>query len=348
MNVVILGQFKNTRLLYKSLDAFNSIKKKINQVILVAWEHEVEAFPQIKKKILEHNVTLVSRPQPKFNNGSIFYQMKAFELGLDSIEDKTKPVFKTRTDLFICAESLLKIIEIDRTIHKKSKLKEKIWIPWFEITKPYYIADECFYSSYEDARKLFNYDISFDKDYDLDAGKSHIRRFIHLDDINQNAVKECLNLFGKSGHGTIKRQKMLDFNLNFLCYAKCMVHYYEFIKTNFRVGIDMTNYIEFRDFSNPKYELIGDVNYDFNSKFSYDYINGTLMSYDESYLNDYLEYFNNLLSRSSDTKREAESLDEKIYIDIREEILRHSFLDKLKTSYFQLHRYLNKFKGYSK
>lgn len=345
INVVIVGQFKNKSLLWRSIKVYTSADYVI-EVVLVVWQKEAELNRKLIGKIEENGVTVVVTPEPKKVHKNIFYQMHAFQFGLKSLKDKSLSVFKTRTDVYIADEYLFKIIHLDRkTSLANSRLKEKIWVPWFEITKPYYIADECFLASYEDSQKLYNFDTSFDSVYEIDAGISHIRRFIHLDDMNSEEVKQILLRFLKTGHGTVKRNRLLKFNLGCLEYHECMLSYLDFLKNSFRVGINnqVAPYILFRQWSSPNKKLIGDVPNDYDIRNSFNKISGAIKTDNEKLIFKYYDFFKTqVLKNENSNSLVLKSYSDEQYIRLRDELLRTSINDYLRYQYLNIFRYLRK------
>ena len=84
------------------------------------WNDEVNESLKLFSTI-NPKFKFVSEKEPdykKYNNGSIFYQMKALENGLKLIENKKIKIFKTRPDLFIRTDAIKQIISLNYKIEK--------------------------------------------------------------------------------------------------------------------------------------------------------------------------------------------------------------------------------------
>ncbi len=260
VSIVITGQIKSEDLFARSVKDFISLQDNglIDQIIFSTWKSELITYKRIIPECHREKITVVCPSQPKVNSGSAFFQMKAFHEGLELVLDRKCFVFKTRPDLFISKVALKKIIHLDYDITvNNSPFSNKVWLPWFEISKPFYLADECFYCSYQDARKLFNYDCIYDNYYEIDAGISHIRRFIHPFLKTHPEFKYFLKYFGVTGHGTKKRfeiYSLLNASVNF---KRLLKQYYGILNENFVIGLNEKDYIDFREWneSRKQFEL---------------------------------------------------------------------------------------------
>ena len=345
INIIIVGQLKNIQLYLRSIEVFTKMES-VNEIIQVIWDKEAIQHGDLIEMARASGVNVIIQPEPKNLSSKVFYQMKALELGLDAVTDKSLPIFKTRADLYIQEEALIKITKLDRTFLNDQKLMEqKIWVPWFELTKPYYIADECFFSNYNDAVKLYNYDDSFDHLHPGDAGISHIRRFIGLDDMKSESVELVLKRFLITGHGTVKRRRILDFNLSCREFLEGIIAYYNFIETNFVVGLEgrYDEYIIFRKWSRPNRNLTGNIIDDFDIKKSFDRMSGAIMSHHDNNIPNYKKQISDLLIAGELIHdKSLKSYDLETYIHFRDELLKDTISDKLEYEFLKFLGYFHR------
>ena len=78
-------------------------------------------------------------------------------------------VLKTRTDVHIDPEFIRNNLPLSG--------RNRVWIPWYQRLRPFYMADECFYGTKERIRALVNYDTWYDNNKMW--GITHMRRFAH-------------------------------------------------------------------------------------------------------------------------------------------------------------------------
>lgn len=255
VNVIITGQIRSAETFNKSIVELISLKKEgvVDKIILSTWEGELDKLDSNSIKKVNDNMIVITPKPPSIQSSSIFYQMKSFHCGLDEVVEHSSFIFKTRPDLVIKQEHIKEIIKLNNTITcKSSPFINKVWVPWFEITKPFYLADECFYCSYTDAHKLYNYNTIYDNYYDIDAGISHIRRFYEPFIALYPEFANYFKHFGISGHGTDSRFPIFNLMKKSNAYLYSISTYYKILDENFNIGISEYGYIDFREW-NQKY-----------------------------------------------------------------------------------------------
>jgi hypothetical protein len=250
--VLITGQIKSSDNFLRAIKEFVALKDEgvVDEIILSTWKGELDKQSEELIEQVKENLIVVTPNPPKVNSGSAFYQMKSFHYALNKVTNKDNFIFKSRPDLFIAKKDIKKIIEKDYKVNSaRSPFNSKVWIPWFEISKPFYLADECFFCSYLDALKLYNYNTIYDNYYEIDAGISHIRRFY-------NPFIECypeferfFQFFGITGHGRSKRFEIFEVLYKNSRYRKGIGLYYEILKENFNIGLDKYGYLDFREWN---------------------------------------------------------------------------------------------------
>ena len=65
-------------------------------------------------------------------------------------------ILKLRTDAYFKNKDIIKISKLNFASEKNSVFHKKIWVPWFEITKPLYIGDEVFVISLKDLQNILS------------------------------------------------------------------------------------------------------------------------------------------------------------------------------------------------
>lgn len=284
MNFVLTGQLKNKNTLLRTI--FNLRKCSfINEIILSTWSEEIDNNKNLFSFLGQQNIKIVAEKSPEFDI-PYFYQIKSFENAINAIDDKSLKIFKSRTDLFISQKNIKKIINLDYKLSTKSIFSEKIWVPFFEISKPFYIGDECFYASYKDSKLLINYETKYD-DWDIGPGRTHVRRFLNPYIDKFDKIEKYQERFSKTNHGgelRFKTLKILLENEDFLDY---LFFYYIVILNDFRVGLKgLNSYIKFRDWSSGSIQPNQNLFYEsFNQSNSFNPSLGQIFSYDEIWIN---------------------------------------------------------------
>lgn len=242
------GQLRHKKKLIKSILTIKSTFL-FKRIYISTWNSEKKniLFIFLLKLLKVKFIFNKSTTDPYNLTGNIYYQIKSMEHGLSVIPENYF-VFKSRSDLFINRKALKKILNLDYTIESKSILENKIWIPYFEVTKIFYIGDECFYGKASDLQKFISYEQIYDN-IGIDAGISHIRRFANP---YAKIDPEVINLLIKYGNCSFgpDRFKVLEERLEDISYLKYLSKYYQIIKSDFRVGLEgESNYIDFRMWS---------------------------------------------------------------------------------------------------
>jgi len=298
VDVIFTGLLRETGLLMKSIRDLNLLKDKnlVDKIIFSTWYGELEKNEDMKRFFSENKVVVVESEEPKERgHGSIWCQMLALEKGLNSLE-KNNFVLKTRTDVYIKTEFLEKLFnrqkkfDIVNDLPKGNVFEKKIWVVWFELTRPFYMADECFFGKRDDLKKLVNYDKSFDTVHKVGPGLAHIRRFIHPF-LKQYPILE--SSLGKHNPHSPLRIKLTNFSSKYFDlrkitplrklnearrfkslknklknqeYLDCLAAYYSILHSHFYVdGNSFPKQITFQEASSPSVEIdlkIIDNNFD--------------------------------------------------------------------------------------
>ena len=182
--IIFTGLLRREDMLIQSLTDMIGMAEEYNikQIIIVTWKAQSNAIKNKNRfrQFLKHKlIQYVEYPKLESNGGGNYKaQMFHYLKGLELIPEKDSFVLKTRTDVYIQREMLKNIFTKNLFIGENDNvMNHKIWLPWVEKYRPFYFADECFYSHYSSMRKLYN----ITKDFHINIQKQgiiHIRRFI--------------------------------------------------------------------------------------------------------------------------------------------------------------------------
>ncbi len=187
IEVVFCGLIRNPDLFKKSLEQMEKFKKEkiLDRIVFSTWDYEIDKYSGMREYLKKKKVFLIENKEPENRGiGNIWCQMKSLEAALKIINHESF-VLKTRPDLYIDENFLKKLFENKENLLKiKYSLpggnifKYKVWIPYYEITSPFHMADECFFGHHNDVNMLVNF-FDYIKYYNLRAGVVHINRYIH-------------------------------------------------------------------------------------------------------------------------------------------------------------------------
>jgi len=156
----------------------------VSQIIFSTWDYEIDKIPEMRAFFKKNRILLIESKEPaERGRGNINCQMKSLENALEKV-DKNRFILKTRADIYIDPKFLERIFQDKENIFKiKKNLPNgnvfcyKIWLPYYELTKPFYLADEAYFAFYFDHKLLINYEAYHGK-YKLQAGTVHMQRWM--------------------------------------------------------------------------------------------------------------------------------------------------------------------------
>ena len=248
----------------KLLNNLNQHSQIFHRMILSTWKgqltkgfkNDISRFKNLE--IIEADVPL----NP--GRGNINCQMKSFENGLDKINEPTELVLKARTDFLLTRKFATKLLaSIPKHFLEKTlggPFVHKVWVPWIEITKPFYVADEFFMGYSEDLRFLINYNASYDtRIKNIGHGITHIRRFIDPFMKYYPALEEyldCDDSLVRMEHPDrfSKLDKNLD-NIKDYKYLKFLAIYFHIFYKYFRVNLESKAMITNQPYAEPRMKL---------------------------------------------------------------------------------------------
>lgn len=194
VNVVFTGVMREHETFKKSINDLLQLRKEnlVDKIVMSAPLGESVKQPEMATFLKQADVTILESEDPPINEHSPYYnnrdrvwgQMKSLEIGL-SIIPKGTFVLKTRCDVYINPRFIRKLatekeslLKITKNLPQGNVFKCKVWVPWFELTKPFFMADESFFGLKEDVEKLYHYNKDYFEKYDLGTDVHHVMRFI--------------------------------------------------------------------------------------------------------------------------------------------------------------------------
>ncbi len=292
INVLFCGLVRMPELFVKSINDLVVLKRQglIDTIAYSTWNTEIDKYNGLREFLIKSGIKLIESIEPQFQGSSIFHQMISFESGLQNFADDSY-VLKTRPDVYIKTEFIRMLASDENFLDIPNTgpgviFKKKIWIPWFEITKPFYMGDEAFFGLNEDMKNLVNYDVSYDIKYKSDAGIGHIRRYIHPFLKDYPSLQEYLGCGVKTGHNTDRRFDILRRNMQSDHYWEHLALYYLIVNKHFRISSDyVPQQIQFRLWSNPKITIDEDkFDENFTIEKSWNNERGQIYAYNERWL----------------------------------------------------------------
>lgn len=248
-SIVLTGQLRTPDRLLRSLDEWREMPE-IDRVILVTWRDDARAAPDLVREIEARDVDLVVRPFPPVRGiGHVWPQTLALKVGLDRL-DPDDLVLKTRADLRIEPTFLRSLVTTPWLLDAPGAVfGARIWVPWYELTKPFYLADECLLGRAGDLARLNNFDESYSLLHDIGCGVTHIRRFLHPFREVTDAFEPFLERWTDVGHFSHDRWSLLDDLLDEDEFVDLLAAYHAVLASCFRIA-SPDGAITFRDWSN--------------------------------------------------------------------------------------------------
>lgn len=324
--ILIIGQFKND--IYKiNFNELSIVLKKnvIQKVVVLYWKEDEIIIDKLEKLYPEFIYKKLRKPARKFDK-NIFYQMYQLEEGLKYFSFESL-ILKLRPDVFIPNYYIEKIFNLDYSIKLNSLniFNSKVWVPYYEISKPFYFGDEVFCGYKSDLIKLFNYSIKYDHIFTIDSGISHIRRFI--DPFNQKKqFEEFLLFFSLTGHGTPQRFDIFSkYFKNNIIYLEFLIQFLEILKSHFIVGIDNKKVVTFRTWNEYIIDFEKIKSFPINAENTFNINYGHIFCFDNSFT---IKYQNLIYEHLNQNKK---YLTEKYPpLDKIKEQIKPNFSEKLK------------------
>lgn len=241
-SVLVTGLLRTPELLMRGVASWSRLRGRglVDRVLMVTWTSEADRDPALLDSLRDAGVELILRPDPPVRGiGNIWPQMLAMETGLERISE-TALVFKTRADLWLDPDLLESIartpgyLTLDLPPGAVRVFDRRVWVPWFELTTPFYLSDECFFGTASDLRKLVNYDEGYSLRYPVGCGLTHYRRFVHPFRAVTNRFEPFLASYTRTGLGEPDRWERLGDLLACDAYLDVLASAYAVYASHFR------------------------------------------------------------------------------------------------------------------
>lgn len=245
LDILFCGLPRNFSLLRTSLNDIDVLKSDniVENIAFSTWKNKLSS--EYRELLNKNNVHIIESDEPQdFGERNIWLQMKSLEYGLEHC-DNSNYVLKTRSDVWL-SPNLIRMIVQDNYLDKENTkiFRKKIWIPWAEIRKPFYMEDACFCGLHCDICKMVNYDSYYDiLCKSIGGGETHIRRFIHPF-IHKPMVKKKINDF-------INMDRVLSNDE----YIEFLAIYYDILYKYFRIKTNHGSFKMKQPYHEPKISL---------------------------------------------------------------------------------------------
>ncbi|MDD5192072.1 MAG: hypothetical protein PHH54_05660 [Candidatus Nanoarchaeia archaeon] len=315
IDILFCGLLRAPNLFKKSISDLIKLKKEgvVDKIIISTWIGEFQKDPDTLDFLKKNKIILIENEEPEETGGTyVMHQMKSLDEGLKHVGENHF-VLKTRTDVYINPLFLKKLftkkktfLTIKKDLPKGNIFKYKVWVPWYEIKTPFYMADECFFGYADDLKLLFNYNEVYDKKYQISGGPTHIRRFINpfLKDYpifydylekysREGVIRPFIRNISRDFFGLFKLNIMKKFNeqRKFAIFRKkletkgfmdCLAAYYFILYSHFYIdSCSFEDQIIFGHASKPVIELDNEnIERNFNPKKSTPKFSGQVYGYD--------------------------------------------------------------------
>lgn len=256
LSILVTGLLRTPDLLLRGVASWNELRVRgaVDRVLMVTWTSEADREPELIRTLEHAGVELTIRPDPPVRGiGNVWPQMLAMETGLDRLSANAL-VFKTRADLWLDPAVLESIASSPNYLSAgvpsgaRRVFGQRVWVPWFELTTPFYLSDECFIGRSSDLRKLINYDESYSLRYPVGCGITHYRRFVHPFREITDRFEPFLAHFTQTGLGEPNRWERVEQLLASDAYLETLASAYAIYASHFRFD-SPDGSIEFRDWS---------------------------------------------------------------------------------------------------
>jgi hypothetical protein len=238
-NIILTGKILDEIQFKKLIDKIIKLKeeKKVNQIILSTWENQI-----LSKEVIfffkKNNVETLRNKSKKFSC-SFKYQSYLLKNGLRKIINKRILIVKLRNDINFELSQISKLSKLNfKTDNKKKLLTHKIWVPFFEITKPFYIADEIIVTNYINFKKITSSKKYYGDSF-FDTGQTHINWYLGLFIKKFSIFNTYVKCFGKSYHFNTNRFFHLAKFINNKEYLKILLQYYKILDEYFIIGSNL-------------------------------------------------------------------------------------------------------------
>lgn len=287
-NIILTGKILDEIQFKKLINKIIKLKNenKIDQIILSIWKNQI-----LSKEVIfflkKNDIDIIRNKTKKFSC-SFKYQSYLLKNGLRKIKNKRVLIVKLRNDINFELDQISRLSKLNfKIFNKKKLLSHKIWVPYFEITKPFYIADEIIVTNYINFKKITSFKKYYGDSF-FDTGQTHINWYLGLFIKKFHIFDTYIKHFGKSYHFNSNRFFYLDKLINNQEYLKILLQYYKILNEYFIVGSNLK-----KNFSLNK----NTINF-FNQNFMINFQNQTINDI-FSITNSHVKYSGHIFSRNN-------------------------------------------------
>lgn len=257
ISVAVTGRIPSDLHVFRcALTPFLNDRATFPDVVLSTWEGELSDELRAEMKAKGVRVVEFAPPVGFDVPGYRFHQSKSLLAALRHI-DPDRWVLKTRPDLLLLttfdAFNQVAALDLERPPGPFPPVfAHRIWVPYFEMTTPFFIADQCFFGHHADLMKLCTFD-SYREVEGIHApppnlGTTHnatdaapeILRWITPFLPHFPILRHYLDVFHHVGYWTDRREKVLRFNLDQPMWWRWLALYYLILHQYFAVGLPWT------------------------------------------------------------------------------------------------------------
>lgn len=143
----------------------------VGKIVFSTWGYEVGRYPRLFDMLARLGVDVVTSEMPERLNDSLSIQTLQFWRGLQSLDGTAGWVLRTRTD-----RALIHTVQFldglrsgklrpDQLAPPSDLLRSKVIVPAVSVNEPFVNVDIVFLLEVKDARRLINFDMSYDLIY---------------------------------------------------------------------------------------------------------------------------------------------------------------------------------------
>lgn len=274
--VLVTGQIRDAQLTQDLADSLLALLREgtISKVIVSSWTTEKKRLNWFGELASDSRFLLLLEPELFDPGPSHFWaQSESLATGLRHVSNGER-VIKLRTDVHLSLRALRElgtesnwcslsghredgssrredssfVSECDAVTAKLARFcSRKIWVPWADITKPLYIADEVFAASASVMRRLAVIPQDLPPDVNIDTCPSHIRRFLPAAIDYWSGFLAYARYFGESHHAQPVFEALQARRLRKAIYCVFLSRYYDFLLQNFEIGFDPPSLLDVLD-----------------------------------------------------------------------------------------------------
>lgn len=253
VTVLLCGQIREPWLFQEFMRVYILMQQAgiIDRIVLSTWKAELEQLGGTCDRLREYGVELVANDEPvNFQvSGNYFHQTCQLYSGLQEI-DSDSWVFKTRPDVFLTFDNLQNLFQsvmaLPPVAAEPRVFSHRIWVPYFEVTQPFFISDVVFFGKRNDLLKLCSFDSSYEalnlfkvpnpQELQKRAAAAETRKYLSVFVDNFPILNEFKDVWQYAEYYMTARDAVLDYNSKHQFYREYFALYLYIMNTYFAVG----------------------------------------------------------------------------------------------------------------